>query len=537
MPSGVNLRLLEQKFAKLEAKERQLSIQLGRNGTSWKIAGLKSASALSSQNSGPGDAGVVEGNASPSGGDAFSGLEDMKSRSVGARAVAANEERVKRQIQRDYISGVTFAKARAQQLRESDRHSSHQSPPNLGGGGGAATSFEGLFDHFTLSGVNTEEHAAATVLLEDEGVASNAPTTFDARRAPSPNLEGGHRATAPKMHLPSRPPHPATALLDPHTIKGASLASASQGRRGDFWGMPSPSSTTPAATPATMLRPHTADGGGAGTAVAPDTPSYLSRYKNPHPVNIPRRPMTSSARAGASTGVTADGARAGTAASPKSNQPALAGLANLRRILAPALGLPPPPKKPSKFAPKRVLERRPSTAGADRTLAAGTAGPVTAVHDLVHDLHIAYPHVPIEALHKDYYYLHIRVVHQSNLRGWVFSVVLTDVTNSQREVDDDATAPPKVGSPPLPQVHSKEHTLRHVIHGIRCNDHKYLVFHPPSGVVLSPVDDIPWVPSAPFLYQRVLRVEVHATQPTKAKVVDMLVRFGSGEDGDGAHSP
>lgn len=103
---------------------------------------------------------------------------------------------------------------------------------------------------------------------------------------------------------------------------------------------------------------------------------------------------------------------------------------------------------------------------------------------------------------KEFYYLHVRLVEtQARLTNWEFSVTITDVTDPQR-------------------------LLRHTFRHLRVNPRLFLVFHPPHGVILSPVDDIPWVPSPESLFMHTLRIEVNATHPTHTKVVDTMVFFG-----------
>ena len=101
-----------------------------------------------------------------------------------------------------------------------------------------------------------------------------------------------------------------------------------------------------------------------------------------------------------------------------------------------------------------------------------------------------------------FYFLHVKVEHSvATLGDWEFSVSVSDVTFPER-------------------------ILRHTFRNLHVNSSNYIVFHPPSNIVLSPAEDIPWVASPESLYEHSLRIEVLATYPSQTKVVDTFVYFG-----------
>lgn len=103
---------------------------------------------------------------------------------------------------------------------------------------------------------------------------------------------------------------------------------------------------------------------------------------------------------------------------------------------------------------------------------------------------------------KEFYFLNVRIVNTpARLTEWQFSVVVTDVTNPAR-------------------------LLRHSFKNLNVNANMCIVFHPPSNVILSPADDIPWVGAPQSLFMHTLRIEVFSTFPFHSKIVDSMVFFG-----------
>lgn len=103
---------------------------------------------------------------------------------------------------------------------------------------------------------------------------------------------------------------------------------------------------------------------------------------------------------------------------------------------------------------------------------------------------------------KEFYDLHIRLQHSTGrLTDWEFEVVVTDVTYAERR-------------------------LRHTFRNVRVNKNMYIVFHPPDGIVLSMLQDIPWVSGFEQVFHHKFRIEVFATFPNRSQVIDSLVYFG-----------
>eukprot|EP00759_Apiculatamorpha_spiralis_P024952 PhF_6_TR28102/c0_g1_i1/m.41546 len=107
------------------------------------------------------------------------------------------------------------------------------------------------------------------------------------------------------------------------------------------------------------------------------------------------------------------------------------------------------------------------------------------------------------AIHeKQYYFLHIQVHHgKSYLKDWLFDVLVTDVTD-------------------------KSNLLQHKFTNLRLNEKMSVVFHPPGNVIMSPVDDIPWVRCPQNLFGHTLHVQVMATYPKRTAVVETFVKYG-----------
>ena len=101
-----------------------------------------------------------------------------------------------------------------------------------------------------------------------------------------------------------------------------------------------------------------------------------------------------------------------------------------------------------------------------------------------------------------FYHLNVRLDHPTaRLTDWVFSVVVTDVTNAHR-------------------------LLRHTFKNVQVNQDLSLIFHPPGNCTLSPVHDLPWVAAPEALYGHTLRLEVFATHPCQLRIMDTMVFFG-----------
>lgn len=110
--------------------------------------------------------------------------------------------------------------------------------------------------------------------------------------------------------------------------------------------------------------------------------------------------------------------------------------------------------------------------------------------------------IPRVAQSKEFYFLVVRILHEtSSLKNWEFLLRVCDITDA-------------------------DHLRFHTFNNLRVNDHKALIIHPPSNIILSPLDDIPWVAGPDSLYSHTLRLEVFAVYPVKTKVVDNIVFFG-----------
>ena len=238
-------------------------------------------------------------------------------------------------------------------------------------------------------------------------------------------------------------------------------------------------SPRPAGAPSSPLRASPSRGGGGGGA-------KISPYVNPRPLAL--RPRSARPRVGDAV----DGAASATRARPSTGT--VSSLA--RHFFAQLPPVVPPQKHP--LLAQRV--RGPVPPGGGPALPGGLppSGPTAFGLGGGGGLHGA----TAAARTREFYFLHVRIVHTfAKLTDWEFCVVVTDVTNPDR-------------------------LLRHTFKHLRVNPQMYLLFHPPSNVILSPVDDIPWVAAPESLFMHTLRLEVFATHPSHTKVVDTMVFFG-----------
>lgn len=104
---------------------------------------------------------------------------------------------------------------------------------------------------------------------------------------------------------------------------------------------------------------------------------------------------------------------------------------------------------------------------------------------------------------REFYFLHVRVVHSQPLDSWVFDVFVKDVTEEGQPV----------------RTYSS----------VKTNSDNYIVFHAPGNTVMSPADDFPWIDTPVDLFGHKLHIEVFGAYPSRTRVVDTYVHFGAQE--------
>eukprot|EP01062_Namystynia_karyoxenos_P015412 TRINITY_DN15586_c0_g1_i2.p1 TRINITY_DN15586_c0_g1~~TRINITY_DN15586_c0_g1_i2.p1 ORF type:complete len:666 (+),score=99.32 TRINITY_DN15586_c0_g1_i2:63-2060(+) len=186
---------------------------------------------------------------------------------------------------------------------------------------------------------------------------------------------------------------------------------------------------------------------------------------------------------------------------------------------APTLGrrpqsavLPPPLASPSKAGKPPNTPPRGPTRWAPRPAASGVQPPLPPRPNQPPPAPApgAAAALPPAAYTREYYFLHVRIVHSIEaIHQWVFDVRVSD-----------ATDPSSARSCTFP--------------GLRVSPTLHVVFAEPNECVLSPVDELPWVNRPEDLWGRSLRVEVIGVRPYRTTVVDTTVHYGDEEDASAA---